>query len=248
MVFETDVTFSGSLVVPPPGSGNGGTAGLTLSGPGTARFNLVPVPPENAFVDAINVDGANVVFNGSINASTRVLSGRLGGNTTYSNPLEIGNSSGIDDAILEPGGDGIGLITAPNFQFRSDAALRIEINSDSGTADKILSTGTVSLGSGIARLFLADLGNTPLSIGTTLTIIENTDDVFGETTGFFEGLPNNTPVAAGNNFFEIRYGQGSSGLNVTLVAIPEPSTAALAGLALCLGIARRRRARPDAAR
>jgi autotransporter-associated beta strand protein len=246
MVFNTDVSFNGPFLEPATGiEAEGTSSGLTLSGSGTVRFEGGPVPDgRELFKDNLIVVGARVVINGSTNAnSTTVHSGRLSGETTYTNltPVTIGDSSGIDDAVLEPG-DGIGTMTAPNFTFRSDAVLRIEIDSTLGTADKIRAA-VVNLGAGIARLELADLSSASLALGTTLTIVENTDSVFGQVNGFFEGLPDGSPIAAGINFFEVRYGQGAEGLNVTLVVIPEPSTAALAGLALCFGLLGRRRSR-----
>jgi autotransporter-associated beta strand protein len=235
--FDTDVTINGAFRTTLQTDTN--PVGVQFTGTGSVTFKA----PDNPTIENIEVDGPTVTINGALSAATAtvtVKSGRFGGNAVLAGELIVGDLLGTDDAILSPG-DGIGTLETPSLSFDDDAVLKLEINSNLPVpgADKLI-TSFLSLGDGLAKLVVTDLGNTTLQMPLTLTIIDKTS--LNPTTGSFQGLPDGSTMLIGNNLFRIEYDFGPDANDVALVLIPEPT--AISGFLLGAGLFGLRRRRP----
>lgn len=230
----TTVAFANSW------TGNSGWT-ITKAGTGTLVFNggitstgIVVVVNAGTFL----LNGTN-----SYNGATTVNAGTLGGSGSIVSAVTIGNSSGTSDAFLTGGSaTGVGTFTTTNtVTMNSDAVLSIQFDSTLGTFDRVVTAGlTLNASSGLS---LSDLGSGLLADGSIYTIVNNTGAT--SVTGTFAGLAEGSTITAGSNTFVISY-LGGTGNDVTLTvsAIPEPSTYALLGGVLSLGlVAVRRRKR-----
>ena len=109
-------------------------------------------------------------------------------------------------------------IFAAGSSFASDGVFSLEIDSGTLSSDLLAVSGTINLGSGIASLFVNDLGSAVLGNGTTFTFNTGTG-----LTGEFAGLSDGAFLLAGVNQYEIDYGSDS----VSLIVVPEPGSAIL---------------------
>lgn len=241
LTVETDVTFAGLFV----GTANP-SAGLTLKGTGSIAF---PNPGAHTLTEQIFIDGPSVAISGSLSATAGVgvQSGRLSGGVQIPGFLTVGDTIGVDDSILSPGGGGIGSIGAGLLTLDKDAVLQLEINSTTAEADRLTIAGFVALADdpedlgNKAKLVINDLGNSTLSTPFSLVIIENTST--SGTSGTFRNLPDGSTLLVGPNEFRIEYDFGPDNNDVALVLVPEPT--AVSGMLLgasLLGLMRRRRA------
>jgi autotransporter-associated beta strand protein len=239
LTVDTAVTFDGLFM-----ASQAASAGLTVKGSGSLSFpNLSG--GSHAVSESISIEGPSVSINGALSAiaGVTVKSGRFSGNAGIAGFLTVGDSVGVDDAILSPG-DGIGTMSAASLSLDSDAVLKLEINSSliPPAADKLTIAGAVILGSGIAKLDVSDLGSAILSEPLSLVIIDNTSGLPLSPTDAFEGLPDGSPLLIGANLFRIEYDFGPDSNDVALVLIPEP--AAIGGLLVGVGLLGLRRRRP----
>jgi autotransporter-associated beta strand protein len=218
-------------------SGIGGS--LELTAPHTLIFSGA-----NTYTGATIVSGAGAALqvDGSLASSSVVVQngGELTGRGVALGDVEIGATTGAS-AILSPGASGIGTFTIGGaLSLESTAVFRLEINSDTLMADRILANG-VTLENG-ATLFALDLGATLLGPGLTFTVLENTS--LEATVGTFSGLGEGAQLTIGSNQFAISY-RGGNGNDITLTsaAVPEPSTVLLllSGAAAGVWLRRRRR-------
>ena len=87
-----------------------------------------------------------------------------------------------------------------------------------------------------------DLGNVVLPNGQTFTIAHAT----GGISGTFFGLNQGAQLTIGLNQFVINYG-ANGGMDINLISVPEPGAwfSLSSGVALLLGVRRRRRATGD---
>lgn len=240
---DTNVTFTGAF--DKGGATDTTSVGLLVTGTGSATFNGAT----NSTVDAIEIDGPTVSINGTFSepsANVSVKSGRFSGNAILAGGLAAGDTIGVDDAIISPGGAGIGSMSAASLVLDKDAVLELQINSGLVTpaTDSLSISGIVIFGGDGAdkpKLVVTDLGNTAFSAPLALTIIDNAP---GNTiTGEFEGLSGGTMLPVGSNQFQIQYNFGPDGNDVALVLVPEPT--AISGMLLgasLLGLRSRRRA------
>lgn len=142
-------------------------------------------------------------------------------------------------------GPGIGTLSMSSLTFNGGSTLALEINTSTLTSDLILMTSDLTLATDVSpTLSLTDLGgNVSLALGTQFTLLTYQGTWNG---GLFS--VGGTPIADGGIFtlganqFQLDYNAGAGGNNLTLVAIPEPGSAALllGGLAGLLGFRRRR--------
>lgn len=211
-----------------------GTGSVAKSGLGTVTFTGT-----HTYVGTTVINAGTLIVNGSIGGSTTTVnSGTLGGTGSIAFNIVVGNNGGTGDAILSPGVNGIGTLTAGrNVTFNPDAAFKLEINTTTGTTDLLQATGTVALGLNVVPLNLSDLGSATLTNFEVFTFLTAT----GGITGQFAGLPDGAPILIGNTQFNIDYTTNA----VRLIAIPEPSAIAtvLGGLGVLAGFHRARRRR-----
>jgi autotransporter-associated beta strand protein len=234
---DTAVTFSGAF--DSGGVADTTPAGLLFTGTGSASFKA----PTNSVIDPLEIDGPTVSISGALSAPTATVlikSGTFIGNASLAAGLSVGDSAANDDAIVAPGGIGtLGTMTAASLTLDSDSVIKLEIDSDLATADKLTIAGPVTLVTG-AMLQITDLSGVTPGASLTLTIIENTSTE--ATTGTFEGLPDGTQFLIGSHLFQINYHTGPDLNDVALVMIPEPAT--IGGLLVGVGLLGLRRRRP----
>lgn len=165
------------------GDGSGGATSLVKSGVGTWILT-----------------GAN-----TYTGTTTVSGGTLGGTGCSSSVFTVQTG-----AALSPGAS-IGTMSTAGTTFDSGSTFKVEINTSTGTADKLVSTGAVTLGG--TALSLTNLGTGTLAGGTKLTLIDYTG---GSLTGTFTGYAEGAPVVVGSKNFTISYVDSSK---VTLTAV-----------------------------
>jgi autotransporter-associated beta strand protein len=212
----------GSLPAIDTGSNNA-NIGVNLAGDGFVKLGagtLTLTANNNSnFTQGVGVNGGTLLVNGSLKApSLLVTQGTLGGNGTVNAAVQIGGGFGpAGGAIISPG-VGIGTLTVASLSLLSDAAFKLEINSTTVMADKIIALGPVDLSNGMALLEASDLGSAALAVGTVFTIIDNTS--MSATMGFFSGLPDGSKFNVGANTYQINYDVGSDMNDVTLTVVP----------------------------
>lgn len=199
----------------------------------------------NAYTGATNVAAGTLRVNGKIASAVNVIAGTLDGtgNGTTTGLIAaavlIGDGTGTADSILAPG-NSIGTLTATGaLTFNTDGAFNVEIDTTSGLADKMVANG-VTIGAGV-NINFAELNPGVLGAGS-FTLIDNTSaSLFSAP---FANLAEGGTVTLGANSFTATYlgGVGGNDLVLNVVAIPEPSTIVLGGIAL-LGLAAYRRRR-----
>jgi hypothetical protein len=127
------------------------------------------------------------------------------------------------------------------LNFTPRGTYRWEFNSNTQEADQVIvPTGQVNLNlSGQGRLITLDLGNAPLPMGATFTILDKQSA--GAISDTFFGFPEGAEFDLFPNRFRISY-VGGNGNDIVLVnTIPEPGSfvLTLVGTA-ALGLRRRR--------
>ena len=163
---------------------NGSTLTLTKIGTGTQTLTGI-----NTYTGATTV-----------NAGTLAGLGAAGSNFTVKN-----------SATLSPGvGVGIGLMNTKSLTCESGATLKLEINSSTATADRIVATGTVSL-TGTAAAF-TEIGSGSVAPGTKLVILDYTGHSLA---GTFTGLAEGASVTVGSSTYKLSYVDAS---RITLTA------------------------------
>ena len=175
--------------------------------------------------------GSALVNRGVINSTISVF-GTLAG--TGSNTGAVTVNAGGE---VSPGTDTtVGTFSTGPLSLAAGGIYRLTLDSSTDTADRITTTGAITLGTGVATLAAADLFTQWFVLGSTLTILESTTSV----SGFFAGLPEGAIFSAGSNDFRISYA-ADSGRDVTLtVVVPEPSQ----GLLIACGLATLHLVRP----
>ncbi len=99
--------------------------------------------------------------------------------------------------------------------FNSDATYKIQLNSPTAQADKVVANG-VTINTG-AQFELEDLGNGTLAPGAVFTIISNTRSA--PIAGTFSNLADGTTFTSNGNTFKVDY-QGGNGNDLTLTVVP----------------------------
>ncbi len=156
--------------------------GLTKSGAGTLTLTGT-----NTYTGATTVNGGTLAGTGASGSAFTVSSG----------------------ATLSPGTT-VGTMSAAGTTFSNGSTFKVEINSSTVTADKLVSTGPVSIGT--TAVSFSDLGSGAITAGTKLTIIDYTGSSL---TGTFTGYAEGATVTIGTKTFTISYTDSSK---VTLTA------------------------------
>jgi autotransporter-associated beta strand protein len=231
-VFENTAqtsTFSG-VIKNSIGGKNPGTLALTKTGDGTLSLTGA-----NTYSGATTVSAGTLVVGGSLTSAITVnTGGTLAGNGSTTGAVAINNG------FISPGNSVGTFTTTSSLSIATNGVYTFELNSDTSTADKIVANG-ISLLSGSTITF-TDLGSTPLALGTTFTILDNTSA--GAISGTFANLTNGQIVAIGPNSYQASYFGGTPANNLILTAVvPEPSTWAMlvVGAGLLVGAQRLRR-------
>ncbi len=99
-------------------------------------------------------------------------------------------------------------------QRDADAIFTFKLNSDNGAAHTVNANGTAIRG---ATIVFDDLGNSALSLGTVLTVIDNTSA--NAIMGTFSNLANGSTLTVGSNTFQANY-EGGDGNDLTLTVVP----------------------------
>jgi autotransporter-associated beta strand protein len=171
----------------------------------------------------------------------------LAGSQTLSGTGVVAGAATLAGTVA-PGASIGNLTFSGDLAFAAASTYAAEINTTSGTADRVSAGGDLTILAG-SVLDLADLGgNDPLAQGTKLALIDYTGGFWNG--GFFTfnaaPLANLDSFTAFGNTWEVRYDDSTDGQVagdfVTLTVIPEPTAAVLLGLAAAAAVARRRRA------
>lgn len=203
--------------------------GFRKTGAGTLALNNA-----NIYLGPTMVDQGTIVLNGTLAGSTTVNNGGKLAGTGSARTVNV-NTGGI----LSPG-NGIGTLATQTVAF-SGGTLQLEINSNTLTRDVLSIVGDIILGPSPAELTIADLGSTALPDGTSFTLLTYTGNWDGQLFAW-SGVPvlDNGIFTVGPNLFRMDYGDAST-KSFSIVAIPEPATFLVFGVAAGLLAARRRR-------
>jgi autotransporter-associated beta strand protein len=219
-------TFSGVI------KNTAGSLSLTKIGTGTLALGGA-----NTYTGTTTVSDGTLQVNGTIAGTVQVNGGTLGG-TSGSVGATTVNSGGA----IAPGAS-IGTLNTGALTLNGNAQFKLEIDSSTTGTDLANVAGNLTLDSGnTVTLALSDLGsNVPIAFATTLTFIDYSGTWNG---GTFAGLPDDSVFTFGVNQFQISYnGVSGSDTAVTLTVVPEPAAipSLLGGIAVLLGLQRRRR-------
>lgn len=231
---------------------------ISGSGTQTVQFNdasnagSITLLSNSTYSNPTTVFAGALLVNGGIGSSVVTVknTATLGGGT----PAVSGNIGGIivqSGGTLAPGpSGGLGSLTSGSTSLAAGATFALDINSTTFGADLLLTSDLSLAAANGTKLTVTDLSPAAISSGTFTFISYG----FGSWNGGLFNIggvpitdydavtnPNSTIFSVAGNFFQLDYDAG--GTNVTLMAVPEPATAAtlLGGLGLLL--ARRRRKR-----
>lgn len=183
------VLGSGGGVIDTNGFNASASYGITGAGNGLTKTGagILTLTGTNSYTGATNVNGGTLAGTGASGSAFTVASG----------------------ATLSPGTT-IGTMSTAGTTFSNGSTFKVEINSTSVTADKLVSTGPVTIGT--TAVAFSDLGSGPITAGTKLTLIDYTGSSL---TGTFTGYAEGATVTIGTKTFTISYADSSK---VTLTA------------------------------
>lgn len=224
---SSSTTFSGDI------SGNGG---LIKSGSGSLTLTGI-----NDYSGATSVTAGQLIVGLGGNGSAADSSITVSGTGTLSGSGSIGALTVSTGGTVAPG-NSPGILSSGDFSLAGGTLLAELNGTAAGTSyDQLNVTGTVSL-AGILNL---SLGFTPAEDDIFFLILNDGSDAV---TGTFNGLAEGVVFSSGGSAFRITYEADSAssdfmgGNDVAIMAIPEPTTPLLCGVA-ALALLRRRRKR-----
>ncbi|BCU77326.1 autotransporter-associated beta strand repeat-containing protein [Luteolibacter sp. LG18] len=227
-LFVTSMGFEQNLT--PSGSGYGvvtlagGTVRLTADVPQLTTSNRFTLGSGGGTIDT-NGHNASLSYaiSGAGNALTKAGVGRLtltgactySGATTVTGGTLAGTGSASSAVTVNSGthlapGTTTGTFNCAGAVLASGSTLDIEISSSGGTADKVVSTGDVTITG--ANATFTEIGTGALAGGTKLVILDYTGKTL---TGTFNGLAEGATVTVGANSFTLSYTDAS---RITLTA------------------------------
>ncbi len=241
---DTELTLHGAI---------GGSFGLTAAA--TTGFNgsgVLRVNGANTYTGPTNVESGTLFVNGSIAAASavNVTGGILGGTGTINGTATI---SGV--GTLAPG-EGKGILTiAGDLTMNAGSTFSLEI-AHAGAGDPVAGTDydrlVVGVGSDATSTGQVNLSGANLALVLGQGIRQNdlffvlNNDGLDAILGTFQGRPDDSVFAVGNQSFMISYDADlatnslSGGNDIALLAIPEPVTTSFL-LVGALGLLSRRR-------
>lgn len=230
------------------GSTNGTYAGTIINGSGTVRLTkagsgTLTLTGTNTYTgttaisqgtlllsgsgsingtSGIALSGGSLIQNSAVALSAPITwtGGTIGGSSTITGNLV---ASGTGAKALNPGNSPGQLLVTGDVTLDTYTVLNLEINSATAISgyDVLALTGALALNNATLNVIL---GYTPL-MDQVYTIA-----TFGNSPllGTFNGLANGSTFLSGGQLFEITYNAN----DITLQAVPEPSTVSLAVLSL----------------
>lgn len=182
---------------------------------GSGKLNLVKAGPGKWIVSGTNSYSGTT----AVNAGTLWVNGIHSGVSTYTiaTGATLGGTGSIASAVevngtLAPGAS-IGDLTTRSLDFGNNSTLAIEIDTSTGTADRVIVTGDVHTGGNKVNLTLTDLGaNVPLANDTKLTLVtysgvwDDTDIVHFNNAP----VPDGATISLGANSFTVDYNDGNA--------------------------------------
>jgi autotransporter-associated beta strand protein len=208
-------TFSGNIHDHGIGRGTGGS--LTKLGRGKLTLS-----------NASSYTGGTTVSEGILRVSNRtgsatgrgpvqVNAGTLAGRGIIEGAVTVGTGSS-SGAIISPGNSGTvpGILTINNaLTLNSLSEYRCVLNRSSLIAGEITALG-VTINSGATFTFV-DVGTGTLTVGTVLTVINNTSA--NPISGTFSNLPDGSVFTSNGNNFQASY-SGGDGNDLALTVVP----------------------------
>ncbi len=211
-----------------PGTGNTFSYGGVISNFSSAEVNggKVILSGSNTY------SGPTTVTSGTLLANNTAGSATGTGNVTVKNAALLGGTGSISGtSTVQSGGTvtgnevgTIGTLTLGALDLESGGVFHFDLNTNTLSHD-LLVVGDLTLNG--STLVLNDLNTTALSLGTIIDLI----DFNTLAPGSFAGLSEGATFFVGVNEFQISYGQTVAG-EVTVEAIPEPTSLALISLGL----------------
>jgi autotransporter-associated beta strand protein len=223
-----------------------GAGMLTLTAPSTYRGATTVAAGTLAVNAALSgTSSIDVQTSATLDVNGAISGFFLGPNQLLKGGGTVQGAIGTSGTVA-PGSTGPGTLTVTALTTFSDgASLQLELNG-AASFDRLVTNG-ISL-DGTVNL-LINLGFTPAE-NTQFLVVDNTSpDPIGGTTKLFnwngpEGqLAEGEEFYAGAQLFKITYQGGTGANDVILIALPEPSSAAIMASALGLLALRRRRRR-----
>lgn len=201
-------------------SDGGSGLGLTKQGLGTLLLSGTTSYSGNTEINA-----GDVRVSGTLGAASAVninSGGTLSGTGSAAGSILLGNGG-----TLAPGSGAIGTLSTGALTTSNGGTLAIEFNTNLVTTDSVLVSGNLNLSLGNGTLLsLADLGsNVPISLGTSLTLIDYSGAWNGGLLTYSSNILQDDEVfAVGSNSYQISY-NGATILDttVTLTTVPEPA-------------------------
>ena len=202
-----DTIFSGQIL---------GFSGGSLTKVGTGTLILAGA---NNYDETTTVKRGSLLVNNTTgsatgNSTVQVNGGTLGGKGIIAGNVTIGDGIGRA-AFLSPGINQTSTSTLTlqsGLTFNSDGAFKVQLNSTSAKADKVVVAG-VLINSG-AQFKFSDVGSGTLGSGTVFTIINNTGPQ--PIAGTFSNLADGTTFTSNGNTFRANY-EGGDGNDLTLI-------------------------------
>jgi T5SS/PEP-CTERM-associated repeat protein len=212
-----------------------GSGGLTKLGAGTLTLT-----GSNSYEGGTTISAGSLLVNnangsGAGGGEVTVDGGLLGGTGTIYGTVTV-NSGGI----LAPGAS-IGTLTTGSVILNDEAAFSVELNTATELGDLLVINGDLTIDlDNTVLLSLTDLGgNQPLDVGTLFTLIHYSGVWNG---GTFAGLADDAIFTLGANDYQISYNGLDGGSSaVTLLVVPEPTSALMVCVAAGLFVTTRRR-------
>jgi len=219
-----------------------GGRNVAKTGVGTTIFE-----GNNSYGGTTSVSAGTLLIHGNQSAATGAITvaggATLGGRGTAGGAVTV-----LASGILSPGASVESLAVGATAFASGSSTFFYEVDSAatlSAAADLLVSNGSLSIGSGSILQF-TDLANTPAAFpqGTKFTLISYGSNGWDGGLFTYSGneLTNLETFSTGLNSWEIRYDDpvgGSnftsdqlSGTSVTITAVPEPASLALAGLGI----------------
>jgi fibronectin-binding autotransporter adhesin len=218
-----------------------GTVALTKTGTGTITLSAA-----NTYTGNTTVSGGSLFINGSTASGSAVTvngSGTiLGGNGTIAGSVTVNAG-----ANLSPGASAntIAQVSTGALTLNSSSNLNIGITGAGGTGnagstyDQVSVTGSITVANLAANLVVAASGLTAANVNQAFYIVAN--DGADPVNGAFA----QTTITSGSDVFSIDYTAdattgallGGNDIALILVAVPEPGTWAVSGLAAAMLIA-----------
>jgi fibronectin-binding autotransporter adhesin len=197
----------------------------------------------------VTLTGANTYSgNTTVEAGTLIVNGTIsGGVTTVENGATLGGIGSLAALNVEIGGNlapgsSPGTLSTGTFDLQSGAHLLLELGgTDAGTYDQLNVTGTVTL---VGDLQISLLGGFTPTVGDKFFILLN--DGIDPVSGTFSNDDAFNRITIGAAEFLVNYADNFSGpgfgndVSLTVVAVPEPGSAALLLGAIAVLASRRR--------